>query len=94
MTRLTPGEAQIAFPPDHPALPGHFPGRPRVPGVLLLDAVLGAMFPEGAMARIENAKFLAGVGPGDPIAINWDAAGAFSCTVNGRPVLRGRAQAA
>ena len=28
---------------DHPALPGHFPGRPIVPGVLLLDAVLQAM---------------------------------------------------
>jgi len=25
---------------DHPALPGHFPGHPIVPGVLLLDCVL------------------------------------------------------
>jgi len=28
---------------NHPALPGHFPGHPVVPGVVLLDAVLSAL---------------------------------------------------
>lgn len=28
---------------DHPALAGHFPGRPIVPGVLVLDEVLHAI---------------------------------------------------
>lgn len=31
---------QLQFPEDHPALPGHFPGRPIVPGVVLLDHVM------------------------------------------------------
>lgn len=33
---------ELRFGADHPALPGHFPGRPIVPGVVLLDSVLGA----------------------------------------------------
>ena len=32
--------ADLCIAADHPTLPGHFPGRPIVPGVLLLDCVL------------------------------------------------------
>jgi 3-hydroxyacyl-[acyl-carrier-protein] dehydratase len=35
-------ECVFAVPADHPSLPGHFPGNPIVPGVLLLDAVIQA----------------------------------------------------
>lgn len=47
----------------HPALPGHFPGQPVVPGVVILDAVLAVL--EGqdgharSIARLPQVKFLA-----------------------------------
>ena len=45
---------------DHPALPGHFPGRPVVPGVVLLDQVAMAIEGEfGArVAGLPQVKFL------------------------------------
>lgn len=33
-------ETTLRIASDHPALPGHFPGRPISPGVLLLDLAL------------------------------------------------------
>jgi 3-hydroxymyristoyl/3-hydroxydecanoyl-(acyl carrier protein) dehydratase len=32
-------EATFAVPASHPSLPGHFPGAPVVPGVVVLDLV-------------------------------------------------------
>lgn len=34
--------AAISIPSEHPCLAGHFPGRPVVPGVLLLDCIIDA----------------------------------------------------
>lgn len=47
---------ELRFGADHPALPGHFPGRPIVPGVVLLDSVLGAA--ERWLARPLQVKSL------------------------------------
>jgi 3-hydroxyacyl-[acyl-carrier-protein] dehydratase len=47
---------------DHPCLPGHFPGQPVVPGVVVLDEVLAlarASFGERALARLPQLKFAA-----------------------------------
>ena len=59
---------RFSIPPDHPSLPGHFPGRPLVPGVLLLERVLEAIEamhgPIGAL-RLPQVKFLQPLLPGE-----------------------------
>ena len=54
---------------DHPALPGHFPGDPIVPGVVLLNEVLSAL--PGRM-DIAWAKFHGPLRPGEAFAIRFD----------------------
>ena len=54
---------------DHPCFPGHFPGQPIFPGVLLLERVMSLA--QTSLARsldectVYNVKFLASVAPGD-----------------------------
>ncbi len=38
-----PDALRFSIPADHPCLPGHFPGRPVVPGVVVLDRVFAAI---------------------------------------------------
>jgi 3-hydroxymyristoyl/3-hydroxydecanoyl-(acyl carrier protein) dehydratase len=67
---------RIEIGPDHPAFAGHFPGRPMLPGVALLAAVLEAAAGEPTLARAVGTaprlgvvKFLAPVEPGASLAI-------------------------
>lgn len=68
---------------DHPAYVGHFPGRPVLPGVVLLDAVLHALTVQlGRQAmpgQIKAAKFLSPVHPGETLTLHYTAvpAGGF-----------------
>lgn len=59
--------AHITVPHDHPSLAGHFPGRPTVPGVVLLDAVLDTIRARAGRAvtleSIVSTKFLQAVEP-------------------------------
>ena len=61
--------------PSHPSLPGHFPGNPIVPGVVLLDRVLEAIEaahgPLGAL-RLPQVKFLQPLLPGEAARVEID----------------------
>lgn len=58
---------QFVITSDHASLAGHFPGRPIVPGVLLLDRVLNAVANEfkQPVARLQQVKFGAALLPGE-----------------------------
>jgi len=63
---------QFVIPSDHPSLPGHFPGRPVVPGVVVLDRVIDAIEarhgPVGAL-RLPQVKFVQPLLPGEAAEI-------------------------
>lgn len=91
---------QFAIPHDHPSLPGHFPGRPVVPGVVVLDRVIEAIEarhgPLGAM-RVPQVKFVQPLLPGEvaDIAIESGAPEGdadrwrFRVTRDGAPIAAG-----
>ncbi|HEX5127249.1 MAG TPA: 3-hydroxylacyl-ACP dehydratase [Rhodocyclaceae bacterium] len=63
----------LNIPVDHPAFAGHFPQRPIVPGVVLLDA--GILLVEAHCGRrvtgLTSAKFLSPAGPGEALTIDF-----------------------
>lgn len=62
---------------DHPALPGHFPGRPIVPGVVILDQVQQAIACSDAAInaplKLAQVKFLYPLLPGEDAEIALEA---------------------
>lgn len=77
MTRLA-----LSIDAAHPAFAGHFPARPIVPGVVLLDRSLRAIAANfglddeaiaSTICRIGAAKFLSPVGPGEALRLEVEA---------------------
>ena len=63
---------------DHPALPGHFPGQPIVPGVVILDQVQRAIEHEaGAASRLKlsQVKFQNPLLPEEEAELTFQAQG-------------------
>jgi len=69
---------QFSIPANHPSLPGHFPGQPIVPGVVVLERVLEAIEathgPLGPL-RLPQVKFAQPLLPGEvaDIVLDGDA---------------------
>lgn len=60
---------------DHPALPGHFPGHPIVPGVVILDRVVAHLKAQAGLAAIgvKRMKFVRPLAAGEAFVIALSA---------------------
>lgn len=90
-------ERVVSVSPDHPALPGHFPGHPVVPGVVILDEVIETLCLQAGQALVvtglPSVKLSSPLLPGQPltIEIEEDEPGTadFTCRVDNRLVAAG-----
>lgn len=68
---------QFTIPADHPCLPGHFPGRPIVPGVVVLEQVIAAIQAgHGPLQglRLPQVKFVQPLLPGETAHVELSGA--------------------
>jgi len=83
--------------PGHPALAGHFPGAPVLPGVVLLDETVRALEQRQGTASarwtVAAAKFLKPVLPGETLTLECEplpnGSMRFAVSSAGRPVASG-----
>jgi len=92
-------EVSRAIRADHPSLPGHFPGTPVVPGVVILDEILAALLEwrQGFdLTGVRTVKFLVPLKPEQPFTIYFftedDDAGevSFCCRIENQIIVEGR----
>lgn len=93
--------SQFTIEYGHPALEGHFPGNPVVPGVVLLDHAMALLESVHGdfMTPIEvpRVKFLRPVLPGQTVRVSSEQVGtrlAFVCEVDGEVVIDGQLECA
>lgn len=88
--------ARTRVEPTHPSLPGHFPGKPIVPGVVLLDIVTGLVLdaaPGRRLQSISDARFLRPLAAGTEFDVSWSRKAEqvrFCCSIEGQDIARGR----
>jgi len=82
---------QLVVPLNHPCYDGHFPERPILPGVVLLELVVGQLG-RGAPHAIPGVKFQRALAPGETFTLHWRDGGervSFRCESAGEPVAEG-----
>ena len=93
-------ERVVLISPDHPALRGHFPGHPVVPGVVILDEVIETLRLHAGHALVvtglSSVKLSSPLLPGQPLTIEIEQpetkGAAFTCRVDHRVVAVGSIQ--
>lgn len=92
-------KTSFTIPADHPSLPGHFPGNPVVPGVVLLEQVrsaLVALHPGLIIVELPQVKFRQPLRAATEAVIELSLDHEklrFSChTTNGELIADGRAR--
>ena len=93
-------ERTLRISSDHPALPGHFPGHPIVPGVVVLDEVIETLkrrYGGGlVITGLPAVKLSSPLKPEEPLMITIESAesadvgrAAFTCRVGSRLIASG-----
>ena len=77
-------QANLCFSVDLPVFAGHFPGRPLVPGVYLLAAILLSAAPGARLLAVERAKWRRPALPGQLLTVH-----ATWCSDDGRLNITG-----
>lgn len=90
-------EVQRVISENHPSLTGHFPGKPIVPGVLILEEVVQALMEwnnSGRLQEVSSVKFIAPLQPGRVFSIRLTITDNrqvhFSCIQQGQLFAKGR----
>jgi len=69
-------KARIVVDPGHPALDGHFPGNPLLPGVAVLDEVIAAaeawLGKAWRVRGLPQVKFLSPLRPGEAADVHLE----------------------
>ena len=90
-------ERTLTITQDHPALAGHFPGHPVVPGVLVLDEVIETLRLRYGHALVVTElpalKLLSPLKPEESLTISIEPedahTAAFTCRASGRLIASG-----
>lgn len=89
--------SEFMIAPDHPALAGHFPGNPVVPGVVTLDHVVKALrihHPELRLDGFPQVKFMQPLLPGMKVDVSLTQKNEhlfqFQCASQGAVIATGQ----